>query len=173
MPVDTAHLRIVHYPHPALRRTAAPVEAVTDELRDVAKRMLELMHASDGVGLAAPQVDLGWRLFVANPTGQADDDRVYINPQLTDPTPHTDRVEEGCLSIPDVRAPIMRPVGITISATDLDGQSFTDTAEQLLARIWQHETDHLNGVLILDRMTPADRRVNRRAIELLESGNGR
>ncbi len=163
------HLHIVHYPAPVLRDKAEPIAEVSDAVRAVAQRMLELMHEARGVGLAAPQVGLSWRLFVANPTGEADDDRVYINPELTGASRHTDRAEEGCLSIPDVRAPITRPLAITIHATDLAGQPFSQTSDQLLARIWQHETDHLDGVLILDRMTPADKRVNRRAIEALQA----
>lgn len=168
MPVDVDKLQIICFPHPVLRAKAEPVEAVTDEVRAVAKRMIELMHEARGVGLAAPQVALPWRLFVANPTGHDGDDRVYINPVLSEPTRDTEQAEEGCLSIPHVNAAIMRPIGITIEATNLDGHRFTDTADQLLARIWQHEHDHLDGILILDRMTPKDQRANRKAIAALE-----
>jgi peptide deformylase len=169
MPVNADKLTIVHYPQPVLRTKAQPLEQIDDEVRAVALRMIELMHEARGVGLAAPQVGLSWRLFVANATGNpGPDDHVYINPALSEPNRHTDKLEEGCLSIPDVRAPIMRPTQITITATDLEGQTFTQTDDQLLARIWQHEYDHLDGVLILDRMTPADRKFNRRAIEALE-----
>jgi len=171
MAVDVEHLQIVHYPDSSLRRKAEPIAEVTDEVRAVAAKMLALMREHRGVGLAGPQVGLPWRLFVANPTGHADDDRVYINPVLREPTRYTDRAEEGCLSIPDVRGPITRPVGITIEAIDERGEPFTDTSEDLPARIWQHETDHLDGVLILDRMTPGDLRVNRRAIESLEAAS--
>jgi len=177
MPVDPAHLAIVHYPQPVLRQSAKPFAEVNDEVRAVALRMIQLMHEARGVGLAAPQVGLPWRLFVANPTGSpgsqpgahGDPDQVYLNPTLSDPARHTDKLEEGCLSIPDVRAPIMRPTRITITATNLQGQTFTQTSDGLLGRIWQHEYDHLDGVLILDRMTPTDRKINRRAIEALES----
>ena len=81
---------------------------------------------------------------------------------------YTDRAEEGCLSIPDVRAPIMRPLSVRIEALDRTGGPIADEADDLRARIWQHEVDHLDGVLILDRMTPADLRANRRAIAALE-----
>lgn len=166
---DPNGLQIVTYPDPVLRRPTERIEPVTDHVRAVADRMIELMHEARGVGLAAPQVGLGWRMFVANPSGEAGEDRVYINPQLGRPTRHTDRLEEGCLSIPDVRAPITRPLGIAIDAWDQHGEPVHDESDDLLARIWQHETDHLDGVLILDRMTPADKRANRRAIQALEA----
>jgi len=169
MVTNIDRLQIVSYPDPVLRKPADPLEQVDDEVRAVARRMIELMHDAAGVGLAAPQVGLPWRLFVANPSAEPGDDRVYINPVLKNPARHTDRVEEGCLSIPDVRAPIMRPLAIAIEALDLEGNPFSDESDGLLARIWQHETDHLDGVLILDRMTPADKRANRRAIEALEA----
>ena len=169
MAVDIDQLKILHYPHPALRRKADPVGEVTEEVQAVAKRMLELMHEAPGVGLAAPQVGLNWRMFVANPTGEPEDDDVYINPTLSQPSDETEVVEEGCLSLPGVDVQVRRPIEITIEATDLDGERFTATSDQLPARIWQHEYDHLDGRLILDRMSPLDRRANRKAIRALEA----
>jgi len=90
MTVDPTTLRIVHYPHPTLRETAQPVGAVTDEVKAVARRMIELMHVAPGVGLAAPQVGLPWRMFVANATRHPEDDLVFINPVLSDPGRETD-----------------------------------------------------------------------------------
>jgi peptide deformylase len=168
MSVNIDKLQIEVYPHPSLRQKAEAVAAVNDEVRAVARRMLELMHEARGVGLAAPQVGLGWRMFVANPTGEPADDRVYINPVLSEPSTHTDALEEGCLSIPDVKGVITRPVGITVDALDEHGRKIHERSEELAARIWQHETDHLNGVLILDRMTELDKRSNKTAIEALE-----
>ncbi|MEM6553845.1 MAG: peptide deformylase [Planctomycetota bacterium] len=169
MAIDAAKLAIVHYPAAVLRERAAEVPAVDEGVRAVAERMLELMHAAPGVGLAAPQVGLPWRLFVANPTGEAGDDRVYINPELTEPTREAESQEEGCLSLPEVRAQVARPRGITIRALGVDGKPFEETDDGLLARIWQHETDHLDGVLILDRMTRIEKIANRRAVKALEA----
>jgi peptide deformylase len=169
MSVDPAELHIVHYPHPILRRQAASVPQVNDEVRAVAERMLQLMHEARGVGLAAPQVALGWRLFVANPTGDRAEDRIYINPRIVDPSRQTQRAEEGCLSIPQVLGQITRPVSVGIEALDEHARPIRDRADDLLGRIWQHETDHLDGVLILQKMPPADLRANRRAIEALEA----
>lgn len=169
MVVNAQQMRIVVYPHPSLRRVAQPIRKIDQQVRQVAERMLALMHEARGVGLAAPQVDLPWRLFVTNPTGQPEDDHVYINPTLRDPGDQTNLHEEGCLSIPGVNGQVMRPTRITITAQDLDGCTVTETADDLHARVWQHEYDHLDGVLILDRMVPGDKQLNRRQIKALES----
>lgn len=163
-------LRIVHYPHPALRRKARPIEKIDGHVRAVAARMIELMHEADGVGLASPQVGLDWRLFVARPGREPDDPaRVFINPVLKNHAHQTAPREEGCLSIPGVFAEITRPVGLTVEALDEHGEPFTLTSDELPARVWQHEVDHLDGVLIIDRMTPTDRRANQSALKELEA----
>ncbi len=161
-------LAIVYYPDPCLRRVCTPVEAVDDHVRAVCRRMLEIMHEAPGVGLAAPQVGLDWRLFVTNHTGEPADDMVFINPVLTDPSRRMEEHEEGCLSLPEIRAQIRRPIEITIEATDIDGHRFTATSDDLPARIWQHEYDHLDGVLITDRMAPIDRMANQKALREME-----
>lgn len=168
MTLDTDRLAIVHYPDPALRRKARPIEAIDDTVRSVARRMIELMHEVRGVGLAAPQVGLSWRMFVVNATGDQGDDQVFINPVLRDPTRASEPHDEGCLSLPGITCEITRPMGITIDALDEHGRPISFTADGLPARAWQHEVDHLEGVLIIDRMTPADRMANRRAIRELE-----
>jgi len=168
MAIDPSQLQIVWYPAPVLTRKAAPIEAVTDEVRAVADRMIALMHEAQGVGLAGPQVGLPWRLFVANPTGEPDDDAVYINPVLREASREVEDMEEGCLSLPEIRGVVRRNVGITIAAMDRRGEPMEKHAEGLEARIWQHETDHLDGVLILNRMRHLDRMANRRAIKALE-----
>lgn len=168
MPVNPVQLAIVHYPHPVLRQNAEPIPEVTDEVKAVAAKMIELMHQAPGVGLAAPQVGLAWRMFVANPTGEPGDDRVYINPKLSEPGGGKAARDEGCLSLPGITVEMSRPAEITIRATNLDGESFEESADDLLARIWQHEYDHLDGVLIIDKMSPMDRMANKRAIKELE-----
>ncbi|MGB0768438.1 MAG: peptide deformylase [Phycisphaeraceae bacterium] len=168
MAIDPDQLAIVSYPDPVLRIRAEPIAVIDDEIRTIASRMLELMHAAPGVGLAAPQVGLPLRLFVANPTGEPEDDRVYINPELIDPQPGKAARDEGCLSLPNITVEVHRPEGITIRARNLDGDPFEETADGLLARIWQHEYDHLDGVLIIDKMSPMDRMANRKAIKELE-----
>lgn len=168
MALTAPELRIVFYPDPALRAVAEPIATIDERVRSVAGRMIELMHEARGVGLAAPQVGLGWRLFVANPTGEPGDDTVFINPVLSNPSRETEPHEEGCLSIPEVRAQITRPRRITITATGLDGRAFEMTSDELPARVWQHENDHLDGVLILDKMTRFDKMANRKLVKELE-----
>ncbi len=178
MSVNPARLNIVQYPDPRLRKQASAVTlsagGASAEVRAVAARMIQLMHEAGGVGLAAPQVGLSWRLFVANPSGPdqtagAGQDRVFINPTLAEASSQTSEYEEGCLSIPGVHVNVRRPAAITIRAFDLDGKPFEFTSEAMPARVWQHEADHLDGVLILDKMTPMDRLANRRTLQELEA----
>ena len=103
MSVDIASMRIISYPEPVLRSVALPIAAVDGQIQAVASRMLELMHSAPGVGLAAPQVGLAWRMFVSNPTGELGDDRVFINLRLSNPSRVTSAHEEGCLSLADIR----------------------------------------------------------------------
>ena len=168
MAIDVDNLKIVEYPHPALRTTAQPISEVTGEVRAVALRMLGLMHAAAGIGLAGPQVGLPWRLFVANATGEQRDDMAFINPVISASSRQTEEMEEGCLSLPDIRAQILRPKQVTIDALDLDGRPIALTDDGLPARIWQHETDHLDRVMIIDKMAPIDRMVHRRALREME-----
>jgi len=165
---DPAKLKIVTYPDSRLRRSCQPVEVFDERLAAVAARMLKLMHESNGIGLAAPQVGLPFRFFVCNITGQPGDDRVYVNPEI-DEAEGLAAMEEGCLSLPDVRVTVRRPLGCVIRAQDLGGRSFEEAGEGLLARCWQHETDHLDGRLIVDYMSEADKIANRRVLRQLEA----
>lgn len=164
---DLQAMHIVRYPDPILLRMATPIEAVTEEVRAVAGRMIELMHAAKGVGLAAPQVGLSWRMFVTN-AGEDDVDRVYVNPRLFDPEGALEAHEEGCLSIPDVLGEVRRVPIISIRASDLDGKEFEMRGEDLLARVWQHENDHLDGRLIIHRFGQMARLANRRILRDME-----
>lgn len=180
MSIDPATLRIVTYPAKVLRTRAHEVPSITDEVRQTSLRMIELMHEADGVGLAAPQVGLSLRLFVVDvPPGEdrsPDTDPltvtpapiVYINPVLSDPEGTLEADAEGCLSLPNITGEVMRAPIITIKALGLDGKPFTQRGAGLLARCWQHEMDHLDGVLILDRMSQISRIKARRAIRELE-----
>lgn len=173
MNVDPAALTILRYPHPALLRTARPIEAITDETRAVAARMLDLMRDARGVGLAAPQVGLSWRLFVANSGEEDEPDRVYVNPVLRDPEGGLEAHEEGCLSLPGVLGDVWRPPVITVEATDLEGNHFSLRNGELLARVWQHETDHLDGRLIIHRFGQMAKLANRRVLKELERASSK
>ena len=132
-----------------LRRKAEPVAEINDEIRKLADDMLETMIEANGVGLAGPQVNKSLRIFVA----MADDDvkRVFINPQIIKTSEEVSEYEEGCLSIPQVYESITRPVSVTVQAFNEKGRPFTLEADGLLARIIQHEYDHLDGILYIDR----------------------
>ena len=132
-----------------LRKKAEPVSEINDEIRKLADDMLETMIEANGVGLAGPQVGKALRIFVA----MADDDvkRVFINPQIIKTSEEVGEYEEGCLSIPQVYETITRPVRVTIQAQNEKGKLFTLDADGLLARIIQHEYDHLDGILYIDR----------------------
>lgn len=161
-------LDLVFYPDPRLRKVCAPVERFDEALARTAAEMLELMGARRGIGLAGPQVGFMRRLFVCNVTGKPEDAQVYANPELVDLVGAVEG-EEGCLSIPDVNVPVRRAQRCTIRAYDLAGQPIEFTGEDLLARVWQHETDHLDGVLILDRTNEAAKLAHRRTLRDLEA----
>ncbi|WP_428389762.1 peptide deformylase [Mucisphaera sp.] len=168
MSVDPSQLAIIHHPNPVLRQKARPIPEITDEVRAVAQRMLDIMHEAPGVGLAAPQVGLSWRLFVANPTGEPEDDSIYINPRFIELGREQEAADEGCLSLPDITCAVRRPITATIEAQNEQGETITLTAEGFPARVWQHEYDHLEGTMIIDKMTPTDRIANRKALKALE-----
>lgn len=178
--MDADRLRILTYPAPVLRDRADPVPATTPEVRAVAMRMIELMREADGVGLAAPQIGLPWRLFVADvppdserspeadpPTATASP-RVFLNPLVVTTEGPPEPFEEGCLSLPEIRGDVLRPPIVTVRATDLEGREFTLRCAGLLARCCQHEMDHLDGVLIIDRFTQMSRLKNKAAVRDLE-----
>lgn len=149
--------RIVQYPHPTLRHPSKPLRRVDEELRQMIAEMLELMYEQDGVGLAANQVDLPYRLFVMNPTGdraQKDQELVLINPEILSRKGGMEEKEEGCLSLPGIYAPVRRSSKVVVSAYTLQGEEVRYAFEGLAARAAQHEIDHLDGVLFIDRLSP-------------------
>lgn len=157
---------IVVHPHPVLRMKAKPVEKIDGFVRDLVADMRRVAQELDGIGIAAPQLGESVRIFLT--CGRDEEpERVFINPRLElSGTP--DLHDEGCLSLPDIRAEILRPTVVRITALDLDGNEFTLESSEFMGRVWQHEFDHLEGVLIIDRMRPLDKLANRRAIRNLE-----
>ncbi|RDI73829.1 peptide deformylase [Gaiella occulta] len=147
--------QVRQYGDPVLRMRANEVEAFDDELARLAERMIALMHDADGVGLAATQVGILRRLFVFHHDGA---DRVLVNPVITASAGPEEVDEEGCLSLGPVRVPVERPVEVTIEGRDAGGEPVTLELEGLPARVVQHELDHLDGTLIIDRTDPASRR---------------
>lgn len=160
-------LDIISYPDPRLRKKAAPVTEFDERVAALVRRMLKLMHDANGVGLAAPQVGVLWRIFVMNATGEPNDDLVLINPEIS-AREGSKEGEEGCLSIPEVRVAVRRALRCKIRAQNEQGEWFELAGEDLPARIWQHETDHLDGVLIIDKMGPADQIATKKQLKELE-----
>ncbi len=164
---DPATLQLVIYPDPRLKAVAKDVQQFDDWLAAVVERMKDLMMANKGVGLAAPQVGLPLRIFVASATGKREEARAYINPVLTDEHGQEDG-EEGCLSLPDIRINVLRFKSLRIEALDEHGKPFSVALEDFPARVVQHENDHLDGILLVDRMSPMARLANRKKIKELE-----
>ena len=152
-------LTIIPHPHPTLRVCSKPIKRVDSQLRSLVSEMLDLMYQAEGVGLAANQVNLPLRLFVANPTGNRDDgeELVLINPEIQSPKGN-ETAQEGCLSLPGIYGNVKRPKTIMVSAYDLKGNSIEREMDGFLARVIQHENDHLNGVLFFDRMSGESKR---------------
>ena len=161
-------LQIIDYPDPRLRKVSEPVTQFDDRLKALVTKMFELMRAHKGVGLAAPQVGENIRLFICNPTGEPADDRIYVNPELSEPTGGEEEGEEGCLSLPEINGKIMRTKSLRMDAQDLNGNRFSDTQTGYLPRIWQHEFDHLNGTLIIDRMGALAKMAAKKQLKVLE-----
>ena len=153
------------YPSPILRRPAETVEAFDEDLRAVVAAMFRCMYRSKGVGLAAPQVGLRRRILVLNPTGEPEDELALINPELVDRSGPPTLFEEGCLSFPGIFCEVERPENCTVRAYTPEGEPMERTFEAFPSRIVQHEYDHLAGVLLVDRMSPADKLRNKAALE--------
>ena len=150
------------YPDPVLRRVAEPVEVFDAELERIVRAMFACMYTSKGVGLAAPQVGLRRRILVLNPTGSPEDELALVNPTIVERSGTPTTYEEGCLSFPGIYAEVVRPERCRVRAADLSGRVVEHDLTGFPSRIAQHEYDHLEGVLLVDRMSPADR-LRRRA----------
>lgn len=147
-------MQIVHYPHPALRFKSVDVQQIDSTLRKVVRRMFELMYEANGIGLAANQVGLPFRFFLVNLNarpGNADEELVFINPIIRKRKGAV-LGEEGCLSLPGLYGDVERADDVVIEAFDLSGQSFAMELSDLPARVVQHETDHLDGIMFTDRI---------------------
>lgn len=145
---------IVHYPHPVLRFKSGDVTRIDDRFQSAVREMFELMYAAKGIGLAANQVGLPLRFFVINPSGDPaikEEELVFINPIIKNRTGSAVG-EEGCLSLPGLYGDVRRAEEVVVEAFDLTGQGFRATLDDLPARVVQHEYDHLEGTLFIDRV---------------------
>lgn len=170
-------LPIYAYGQPVLRQKADPISNVTEEIETLIKDMWETMYDAHGVGLAAPQIGKAIRLFVID-TQQLEKPekahkgfkKVFINAQLLDESGELWGYEEGCLSIPEIRAEIERMPTIRIRYQDETGKEFDESYDGINARVIQHEYDHIEGVLFLDRMKPLKRKMLNKRLEKIRKG---
>ncbi len=143
---------ILYYPDPRLNKVAARVERIDDEIRQLIKDMSETMYAAPGVGLAATQVDVHLRVIVIDISENRSQLRVFVNPELLSASGIADR-EEGCLSVPEVYEKVQRAERVTVRAMDAEGRPYTLEAEGLLAVCIQHEMDHLEGKVFVEKLS--------------------
>jgi len=158
-------LPLAYYGDPILRKKGARVETINDGIRQLANDMIDTMKESNGLGLAAPQVHHSLAMFViCVPTQQPDESwlpgkvRVFINPKIVSYSDDLWGYVEGCLSIPTIYEDVLRPFKVTVTATDLEGNEFTEEFEGLEAHAVMHENDHINGVLFIDRLSAKKRK---------------
>jgi peptide deformylase len=163
-------MKIVQYPHPALRYKSRPLTAIDQKVHQHARTMLDLMYEARGLGLAANQVDLPYRLLVINLSGDAqlrDQEEVLINPVILE-RKGTMEDEEGCLSFPKLYAKVRRAKTAKVQAYNLKGELIERVVSDLASRCWQHEIDHLDGILFIDKMGPIARLASRGALREFE-----
>lgn len=174
-----AILPILEVPDPRLRRISRPVSSVTDEIRSLIADMFETMHAAPGIGLAAAQVDVPIRLLVMD-LGDGPEDpegnpgpnpRVFINPEIVDPSEERSIFNEGCLSVPDQYADVERPARIRARWMDEHGVQHDENLDGLTSTCLQHEMDHLNGILFIDHLSRLKRDMVLKKIEKARLGN--
>jgi len=169
--MDTEKCQVTHYPAKVLAGPARPVDQIDESIRSLVDRMADILVEHKGIGVAAPQAGMPLRLFIISMDGTREHIKVFINPTVT-PTGELDSREEGCLSVPGVYPNIQRYKTCEVTAMDLEGRTFTETAEGLYARCLQHEYDHIEGITIVNRMGQVARIAHRRQLKRLEEAAG-
>ena len=142
-----------------LREKAAPVEAVTDDVRRLVRDMIDTMYDAEGIGLAAPQVGISERILVVDVADEEENRHMHalVNPVIVEFGKKTEKESEGCLSIPGIEEMVTRPASVIVEALTPDGDPVRIEADGLLARALQHEVDHLDGILFIDRLSSLKR----------------
>jgi len=158
--------KIVKFGHPVLHRRADPVLEINEEIITLARDMVETMHLAPGIGLAAPQLGMGQRLITVDlSVGEKPDELIIlVNPEILEEEGETIE-EEGCLSVPEIREKVIRPRRVLVRGLTLEGKEVEIEARNLLARVFSHEIDHLEGRLFIDRLSPLKRSLIRRRLK--------
>ncbi|NQU06285.1 MAG: peptide deformylase [Calditrichaeota bacterium] len=173
-----ALLKITAYGDPLLRKQAAKVKTIDEDLKDLAEDMLETMHSATGIGLAAPQVGVSKMFFIVDWSQLSDDDdpksddgfQVYINPTVQKVNGNVTGLDEGCLSLPEVTAEVPRADHIEFTYQNLEGEEVTEELDGYPARVFQHEYDHLLGILFIDRIAASERKKVQGTLQDILSG---
>jgi peptide deformylase len=165
--INIENCNITRYPAAVLGKPAAVVEKIDESIKKLVEKMAGIMLENKGIGLAGPQVGVPLRIFIISLDGTRQNVRVYINPTVK-PIGKTAACEEGCLSVPGVYTKIRRYRKCTVTATDLDGNEFTEEADGLYARCLQHEYDHINGTTIADKMSAVAKIAHRKKLQGLK-----
>lgn len=160
-----ALLPILEFPDPRLRTVAAPVTEFNNELRQLVKDMFETMYDAPGIGLAATQINVHQRIITIDTSEEKNEPLVVINPQFEVLADETEKMQEGCLSVPGFYEDVVRPNKVRLTAQDEHGESYTLEADDLLAVCIQHEIDHLDGKLFVDYLSPLKRNRIRSKLE--------
>ncbi len=168
--IDIEKCRITRYPADVLARRAQLVEKIDNNIRQLVEKMTNIMLENKGIGLAGPQVGVALRIFIISLDATKEAVKVYINPTVT-PTDELDSMDEGCLSVPGIHTKIRRYKKCKVTATDLNGNEFTEEAEGLYARCLQHEYDHIEGMTIADRMGSAAKIAHRKQLKKLRENH--
>jgi len=164
-------MKIMTYPHPSLQRKSGTVKVFNKELANIARKMFQLMYKLNGVGLAATQVGLPYSIAVINPTRKTSDEIVLLNPRLIKTSKEIITEDEGCLSVPGISAQVKRHISVTCEYHNLKGEKTVLEARELLAKILQHEIDHLNGILFIDKLSANERKLALKENPLLSNKN--
>jgi peptide deformylase len=167
---ELSAVRIINYPHPALRHKSKPLRRIDADFKNIVREMFDLMYEHKGVGLAANQVELPYRFFIINLEGDPAkaEEFVFINPVISRRR-GTAEAEEGCLSFPEIYAPVKRSEKIVVSAYNMAGEEVSYDLSGMFARAVQHENDHLDGILFIDRVSEAAMLSIKDALSDLES----
>jgi peptide deformylase len=161
-------LEIIRYPNPILREVSRPVEIIDEEIRKLALEMIDSMYEDNGVGLAAPQIGRNIRLVIVDLDPRKRDPQVMINPVITGKSKEKETVVEGCLSVPGIEGKVTRAAELTVQAQNLDGDTIEYSGDGIFARAVQHEIDHLDGILFIDKLSPATKLSIRAELARLE-----
>jgi len=153
------------YPDPILRKKSTPISNATKETLDISQKMIEIMYANDGVGLAAPQIGISEQIITVD---YGEGPMVLFNPEIIESSEEKNELEEGCLSFPDITVPILRPIKIKIKFLNEENKISELSIDNIAAKVFQHEIDHLNGILIIDHISSLKKAIINSKLKKLE-----